>query len=145
MLQEIEFGSAGYEMALGLRQRVLRDPLGVQWTEEERRAELLDRHFVRWDAGRVVACVVVRGLGNGGGKIRQMAVEPERQEEGLGRELLEYVEAQLRDEGVGRFELNAREHARGFYEKLGYTVVGELFLEVGIPHWKMNKVVACRE
>jgi predicted GNAT family N-acyltransferase len=35
--------------------------------------------------------------------------------------------------------LHARETAVSFYKKLGYTKEGNVFEEVGIPHWKMTK------
>ena len=86
-----------------------------------------------------VACVVVKDLGDRQVKFRQMVVEPERQGEGIGRELLDGVEAMLAEEGVQRFILNARDVAREFYEKIGYETVGEPFEEVGIAHWRMEK------
>ena len=33
--------------------------------------------------------------------------------------------------------LHAQEHALGFYEKFGFTAVGERFFEANIPHFKM--------
>ena len=35
--------------------------------------------------------------------------------------------------------MHARETAVGFYEKLGYKVVGDKFTEVTIPHYVMEK------
>jgi len=141
-LREFSFGSSDYEGALALRHRILREPLGVEWTAEERAWEPVERHFGLMENDQVVACVVARPLGEDRFKIRQMAVEPERQREGVGKDLLVRVEARLGVEGVREFELNARDVAVGFYEKLGYTRVGEQFVEVGIPHWKMEKVLA---
>ena len=89
----------------------------------------------------MVACVLVRRLESGRVKVRQMAVEPERQRSGIGRGLIERVEKLLAGEGVEEVELNARDVAVGFYEKLGYARVGEEFVEVGIPHRKMVKKV----
>ena len=37
-------------------------------------------------------------------------------------------------DGVVRVELSAQEQAFGFYERLGYTVVGDFYLDAGIPH-----------
>ncbi len=135
-------GSQEYESALALRYRVLRKPLGVEWTDEERGWELKEKHFGMWEDGKLVACLVVRPLGEGRAKIRQMAVEPELQGTGYGRRLLEGVEDWLGSEGIRRIELNARDVAVGFYEKLGYRRVGEGFTEVGIPHRRMEKGTA---
>lgn len=137
--QEAEFGSAIYERTLNVRKRILRDPLGLEWTEEEESWEEKERHFALVEDEAVVACVVARAVGEQIFKIRQMAVEPARQGEGLGSKLLEGVEAVLRADGARGFELNARDLAVGFYEKLGYQCVGDEFVEVSIPHWKMEK------
>ncbi len=141
---EVTFGSPDYEHTLSLRKRILRDPLRLEWSEEEKAWEARERHFVLREEGRVIACVVARDLGENVFKLRQMAVEPKRQKAGLGRVLLERVEGLLIGEGVTGFELNARDLAVGFYEKLGYQRVGDEFVEVSIPHWKMEKVAGDR-
>ena len=53
--------------------------------------------------------------------------------------MLSEVEKVLAGESVSVIELHARETALGFYERLGFARVGEEFLEVNIPHWKMRK------
>ncbi len=117
---EIEFGSEDYGQTLALRKKVLRDPLGLQWTEEEEAWESRDRHFALKDGGVLVACVVIRSLGDGAVKLRQMAVLTDWQGTGRGRSLLEGVEEILRNDGAGSIELNARDTALGFYKKLGF-------------------------
>ena len=86
-----------------------------------------------------MACVVIKPLGDGLAKLRQMAVAEGRRGQGRGRELVESVEAALRDRGVRRVRMDARKIARGFYEKLGYTVEGDEFIQVTIPHFRMVK------
>ncbi len=141
LVEEAEFGSKTYEEMLSLRQRILRDPLGLEWTEEEESWEPRERHFgVRGDGG-IIACVVIRPLGKRTVKLRQMAVEPARQGTGIGRGLLEGVEKILVSHELDRIELNARDTAVGFYEKLGFCKMGEEFVEVTIPHWKMVKTL----
>ena len=64
LVEEAEFGSKAYEEMLCLRKRILRDPLGLEWTEEEESWEPRERHFgVRGDSG-IIACVVIRPLGS---------------------------------------------------------------------------------
>ena len=58
---------------------------------------------------------------------------------GVGRQLVAASEAFARRNGYDVMELNARDTAVPFYEKLDYTVVGEQFEEVGIVHFKMMK------
>jgi GNAT superfamily N-acetyltransferase len=136
-VREVEFGGPQYEAALALRKVILRDPLGIDWTEEDWRAEPGDRHFGLIEDGEVVACLSCRVTGEGI-KLRQMAVREDRQGGGLGRQLVEAVCDRLREEGVGRVHLHARETAVGFYERLRFARVGGRFTEVGLPHWKME-------
>ena len=91
-----------------------------------------------WEEGEVLACVSVRWLRAGRVKLRQMAVRGDRQGKGLGRLLVGAVLEILGGEGVAEVELHAREPVVGFYEKLGFEVVGERFEEVGLGHWAMK-------
>ena len=140
IVREIEFASDHYEAALALRKVILRDPLGLNWTEEERAAEPGDRHFALLEGDVVVACLTCRGT-EGGAKLRQMAVREDRQGSGCGRRLMEGVCERLRGEGITEVFLHAREPVVGFYEALGFERVGERFHEVGIPHWRMEIVL----
>ncbi len=139
LVEEAEFGSEAYGEMLALRKRILRDPLGLQWTEEEESWEPRERHFGGRVGNEMIACVVIRPQGDGAVKLRQMAVEPDLQGTGIGRELLEGVEKILVSHELDRIELNARDTAVGFYEKLGFRKEGEEFVEVTIPHWRMVK------
>lgn len=138
-LTEIDYGSPLYRAELALRDEVLRKPLGLEVYAEATAAEVGYRHFGLENGGRLVACLMCVPLGPGSVKIRQMAVVPDKQGTGLGRRLMEEVEALLRADGVGHFMLHARYTATGFYEKLGYAKAGDEFVEVGIPHWRMEK------
>ena len=87
----------------------------------------------------LVACVVAVPLGPTQAKIRQMVVDEPYQRQGIGASLLRKTEAELGQRGFQSIELNARDLATGFYEKLGYRVEGEPFIEVKIQHFKMSK------
>ncbi len=140
-IEEAHYDSGLYVETVVLRERILRDPLGLQWTEEEQSWERRERHFCLRDGCLLLACVVIRPLDNGAVKLRQMAVESSRQGSGVGRQLLNGVEELLRAEGILRIELNARDTAVGFYEKQGYRKFGGKFMEVTLPHWKMVKAL----
>jgi ribosomal protein S18 acetylase RimI-like enzyme len=69
-----------------------------------------------------------------------MATSEMHQGKGLGRKLLRSAEERLQEMGVDVLWCNARTNARGFYEKLGYQVMGPSFdiPEIG-RHYKMFK------
>ena len=71
--------------------------------------------------------------------MRQVAVATEYQGQGVGGLLVDECERWSRKNGFTRIELNARETAVHFYDRLGYHVEAEPFVEVGIPHRRMFK------
>ena len=77
--------------------------------------------------------------------MRQLAVVPDLQRQGIGKALVEYSEALARQNGYRRMILHARETAVAFYEKLGYSRFGDQFEEVTIPHWAMEKQLIVNE
>lgn len=140
-LRETSAGSEEYRQLLDLRFAELRKPLELTWTKEELEADQGDRHFGLYLAGDLVGTCVARELGDGVVKLRQIAVNAERQGEGLGLLLMARVEERLAAEGMSRCELNARLTVVGFYERAGYAGVGDLFEEIGMPHFKMRKLI----
>jgi predicted GNAT family N-acyltransferase len=138
--REIAFGSDEYEMERSLRDKVLRRPLGLSLHNEDRAPEKVQWHFGLFaPGGELAACAIAVPLSYAEAKTRQMAVAPVYQGKGLGRELMNALEEHLQARGFTGFVLHARVSAAGFYEKLGYTAIGEEFLEVNIPHLKMEK------
>ena len=127
------------EEARELRFRVLREPLGFSRADVIVEGEDDSMHLAAVDAGRVVACVMLTPNSPTRGKLRQMAVRPSFQGMGLGRALVRHLEETLGAEGFNEIELHARDHAVGFYEKLGYVCEGDPFVEVGLPHFLMRK------
>ena len=142
---EIPWQSDLYQQEVALRDEVLRAPLGLGFTPEQLAAEKDELRFGVVDQQQVdqqlIACVLVKPLSSTVAKLRQMAVAPDRQREGVGATLIRSVEKSLADRGYEVIEMNAREVVMGFYQSLGYTSVGERFVEVGIPHFKMSKQI----
>ncbi len=137
-LKWVPHGSDEYGGAVQLRREILRLPLGLDFTDEELAAEWDQHHLVALLKGEVVACLALAHL-EAAFKMRQVAVATEWQGLGFGRELVVESERFARDRGVERMVLHARAHVVAFYERLGYQVQGEEFMEVGIPHWSMHK------
>jgi GNAT superfamily N-acetyltransferase len=77
--------------------------------------------------------------GTGRGKLIQMAVDPQRQGEGVGRRLLAAVEARAIGElGLAGLYCHAQHTAVGFYQRQGWVAEPGEFTEVGIPHQLMT-------
>jgi predicted GNAT family N-acyltransferase len=140
--REIRFGTSEYRLECRLREEILRSPLGLSLTAEDLAGEESQWHFGLFDPDDdLIGCAVVVILSPSEARIRQMAVSPSRQGKGLGRRMMAALEANLRARGVTKFVLKARASAVGFYEKLGYTVVGDQFVDVTIPHFRMVKTI----
>ena len=71
------------------------------------------------------------------GKIGRMAVLTEWRGRGVGSALVDALLEVAGDRGRSRVHLAAQTHAIEFYAKQGFQVVGEVFLEAGIPHCAM--------
>lgn len=130
-----------YEAELELRFRVLREPLGLPRSSVTFPFEHESLHLVAHQEGRVVGCVLFHPDSPGGGRLFAMAVSPALQGGGLGRRLVTALEAELPRRGMVSIHLHARATVVPFYERLGYTVHGEPFTEVNIPHRHMRKLL----
>lgn len=137
--KEAEFGSSEQLDAIDLRRRILRLPLGLDFTPAELAAEAHEFHLVAVDREEVVACLVLTPLAEHEIKMRQVAVDPLRQSEGIGKALVEFSETIASQRGFKRMVLHARDTAVPFYLRLGYAIEGDPFEEVSIPHRKMAK------
>jgi len=124
---------------LALRWRVLRAPLGHPLEATRFPFEDESLHLLALDAGAVVGCVLFHPEGPDSGRLFQMAVEPVRQGQQLGRQLVRTLEGEVARRGFRTVTLHARDTAVGFYERMGYQVRGEPFVEVGIPHRHMRR------
>ena len=68
-----------------------------------------------------------------------MAVADDYQGKGIGKMLIDFAEQTASDNGFNKITLHARKTAVPFYEKLGYWIIGDEFIEVDIPHYEMEK------
>ena len=74
------------------------------------------------------------------GKIGRVCVLPEARGTGLGAALIRAALDNLRTlPGLTEAYLGAQTQATAFYEKLGFVVEGDEFLDAGIPHRHMRR------
>lgn len=75
------------------------------------------------------------------GTIGRMAVVEAARGTGIGRSLLDLLVARAAARGLPAVELHAQLHARGFYERAGFTPFGDVYLEAGIEHLGMRRAL----
>jgi predicted GNAT family N-acyltransferase len=122
-----------------LRRVVFIDEQGVSEADEVDGQDGRAIHLLAWDGECPVgtARLLVKGPV---GKIGRVCVLPEVRGSGLGAALIEAALQELgRIPGVTEAYLGSQSHATGFYEKLGFVVEGEEFLDAGIPHRHMRR------
>lgn len=137
-----------YPQAVELRERVLLAPIGydvARFAADFPGVEERFDHFVAVidhpKGKRVIGtvCLLPPAAPTELGKLMQMAVDPQRQREGIGRELLAELERRAFGElGLIGLYCHAREDAVGFYKSMGWSIAGERFTEAGIPHFRME-------
>jgi GNAT superfamily N-acetyltransferase len=138
-LKIIDHGSPEYMQMVKLRDDILRRPLGLTFTQEELDAERDNMLIAAFEEERILGCCMLLEEGPGIIRLRQMAVLNDLQGKGVGRALMNFAENLARDRGFRSIRMHARLNAVGFYEKVGYRVKGDQFIEVTIPHYVMEK------
>lgn len=140
-IREIKFGTNDYKATLELRYKILREPLGLTFSQEELEPDKTDLHIGAFYDGELIGCLILAPKGPGIVRMRQVAILENRQGQGIGKKLVKFSEELLIQKGIKEIVLNARKTAIPFYLKLGYEITGEPFEEVRIPHSKMRKIL----
>ena len=136
---EVSFGSPEQEATVQLRLDVMRKPLGLAFSPEELAAEDGFHHIACYRGSKLVGCLVLAPGPNGDVQMKQVAVIPDLQRQGIGAAMVLFSEDFARKHGYRRMTMHARENAVEFYEKYGYAKIGDRFTQVTIPHWEMVK------
>ncbi len=139
IVKEVLFDSAEYKLLLKLREEELRRPLGRTLIAADTFQEEEQYHFGVFEGDQAVACMVLRPIDVEQVKMRQVCTSNEWQGKGLGMQLLKFAEHWAQEKNYSKITCHARESATPFYLKNGYSIQGEVFEEVGIPHYRMFK------
>lgn len=104
-------------------------PPELEWDDEDTQAI----HFLALDDDYAIG--TARLLPDG--HIGRVSVLKDYRGLKVGEALLKAVIAEAERRGLTRQKLSAQVHAAPFYERLGFSIVSEEFLEAGIPHVDM--------
>lgn len=140
-LKMIDHGTQEYQQMVNLRNEILRKPLGLTFDKAELEREKEDVLMGAFEEDKLLGCCLLTRVDDRTMRLRQMAVPSGMQGKGIGRALMIFCENVARDMGYKRLIMHARKTALGFYEKLGYNVYGDEFMEITIPHYIMEKAL----
>jgi ribosomal protein S18 acetylase RimI-like enzyme len=138
-LKMIQHGSGEYEQMVVLRHQLLRKPLGMQFTQEELAKEKDNILLAYTDDDTMEACSMLVKISSDTVRLRQLAVLSGLQGKGIGRAMVQFAENLARDNRYHKIIMHARKDSIHFFEKLGYHVESEPFIELTIPHVVMGK------
>lgn len=105
-------------------------PLELEWDG----LDPLCAHVLAWnDLGDAIGTARMQAKGT----IGRMAVLKDWRGRGTGRALLQTLLDLAARQGLSRVTLSAQTHALGFYERAGFHIIGEPFMDAGILHRMM--------
>ena len=139
VLREIPYGSAEYQKMLIFRNLHMRVPLGLSLFDEDLSGEVNDHHIAVYRKGDLIGGCIITPLSSTTARMRQVVIAPEYRNHAIGRMMMLFAEERTAQLGLSRLILDSRLSALRFYEKLGYRKVGSQFMEVGLPHYMMEK------
>lgn len=135
----IEYKSEDYWKSIELRDKILRKPLGLVFSEEFLAQDEHQFNIGAFDGEKIVGILLLQKLDDKTLKMRQVAVDENLQGKGIGKKMVIFSEKIAIEKGFSKIELNARDTAIPFYKSLKYNTIGDVFIEVGIKHKKMVK------
>lgn len=140
-IKQIDHGSKEYQQMVQLRSLILRKPLGLVFSKEELEKEKEDILIAAFDDDVMLGCCILSCLDTNTLRLRQMVVSDTLQGKGIGASIISFAENLARDRGFKKMSMHARNNVMGYYEKFGYKIKGEEFIEVNLPHHIMEKTL----
>lgn len=138
--KEIHYQSPEWTTAVRLREKVLREPLGSVFSEQELADERDHVQIAGFLNDELVATAVLVPEGEHM-KMQRVGVTEELRNGNIGSEMMLFCEKLAKSRNIKMMYCHARDTAVNFYLKNGYSGEGAYFDEDGIPHLKMTKIL----
>lgn len=133
-------GEQEMDAALALRHEVFCLEQGVPEYEEQDGRDPDGVHLVAVEGDEMVGTCRLLRVGSTV-QFSRLAVRSDRRRKGIASALLALAESETRAGGGRRLVLHAQTYARELYENAGYRARGRTFIEAGIEHIAMEKVL----
>jgi len=97
-------------------------------------------HYLVTDEGKALATARWQRIDDQTAKIERVAVLKDARGKGVGTKLMRYIlNAIHSDRKIQAIKVGSQNSAIPFYEKLGFQIIGEEYLDADIPHQMMVK------
>ena len=136
--KEIAHNSSEWRNAVKLREKILREPLGSFFTDQELEEEKYHFQIAGFIDDTIIATAVLVPEGEVM-KMQRVVVTENLRGLNIGSEMMTFCEKFALDRNSKLIYCHARDSAVNFYIKNGYEGIGDYFDEDGIPHLKMIK------
>ncbi|TCK18496.1 putative GNAT family N-acyltransferase [Thiogranum longum] len=129
------------EAGYALRWEVLRAPWQKPHGSERDELDDSARHYLAIDTqGNILATGRIHSVKASTAQIRYVAVHPDYEKQGLGKQLLAALECNAASNGENHIILHARDNSLAFYLHCGYRVIRQSYLLFDvIQHYEMEK------
>ena len=125
------------EKCFEIREKVFMDeqkvPAELEWDELDE----VSTHFYLTCNDIPVGTVRLAVFDSEIGKIGRMAILKEYRRNGFGKVIMENIINYAKQNKIKKLVLASQSYITEFYEKLGFKVIGDEFLDANIPHFKM--------
>ncbi|KAB2337244.1 GNAT family N-acetyltransferase [Cytobacillus depressus] len=126
--------------AFSVRKTVFIEEQKVSEEEEMDQFDDTAVHFVQYDGNQPIGAGRFRTIDRVG-KVERICVIKEKRKTGAGKAIMQKIEEYAKKHEIPVLKLNAQTHAIPFYSGLGYEIISEEFLDAGIPHRTMQKLM----
>ncbi|MFM9834943.1 MAG: GNAT family N-acetyltransferase [Methylophilaceae bacterium] len=138
IIEQISWHSPNQVMLKALREAVFikeqHVPLHIEWDEHDQDAI----HLLAFDhSGQAIACARILKIG----RVGRMAVLREWRGKGLGLALLDEAIKICKSLGIQNVSISSQTHAIAFYQKAGFTVTSEAYIDANIWHVDMQRAI----
>lgn len=131
--------SSIYKDALAIRRKVFIEEQNVSEAEEIDGLDASCHHLVLYENNTPIATARIYEKEKNFYKIQRVAVSKNKRGQGLGAKTILEAEHKIKELNGEKILLGAQLHALAFYQKLGYEIASEEYLDAGIPHHDVIK------
>lgn len=125
------------DICRALRRTVFIEEQGIAESDEIDDLDGEAIHLLAWQDGQAVGTARILPMGNSA-KIGRVCVVQQARGTDLGTKLIRAAIDVLRARpGIAHVKIGSQLHATGFYEKLGFDPVGEVYDDAGVLHRDM--------